>query len=326
MKQKRTVGISPKYMKARTIFPIVSMVLIVSIVAGLYLHFSWNRYSRMAKEEALQLAQSVESLLHPEHLAALALDESQAASDAASVEQSLERLVEANDSIYYAYILKQKNGSIVVMADSSAADSLTSNPTKSSCEETAEINQVPFETGQSLLTEPISLPCGTWIRALVPVKNPENGDIIATLGLSYSASEWQAQLREKMVPDIMVVSCLFALVFMLLNLVQKNAKLERAEKLRQESARSQSVFFSHLPGMAYRCRLDPNWTMEFVSGGCEELTGYTSEALIENREISYAEIIAPEHRDSVQAEWERVLIQHGRYRGEYEILTKSNER
>ena len=459
MKQKKTAEVSPQNMKTRAIFSIVSMVLIASMLAGLYLHFAWNRYSRMAKDEALQLAQSVEALLHPEHIAALG--ESLAVSDAASVEQSLERLVESTDSIYYAYILKQENGSIVVMADSSAADSPTSSPTKSSCEETAEINRLPFETGQRILTEPISLPYGTWIRALVPVKDPENGDIIAAFGLSYSASEWQENLWKRMIPDLGITVCLLVLMFTFLSLRHQHAKLKQAaanlkfqealyrnifekapigillqgnkdnqnnqsaaeyfsvnpkgeailgrslselqkmtwqgitaaedlevetplfdrfikgeipsysiekrlfkpdgstiwvnlyvvafpdnpfsgsmylclledvserklsEESRGESERSKAVFFSHLPGMAYRCKFDPNWTMEFVSGGCEELTGYTAEALIENREISYAEIIAPEHRDAVRTGWRRILIRHDRYRDEYEIATKSGKR
>lgn len=325
MKQKRTTGASPKHMKARTIFSIVSMVLIASILAGLYLHFAWNRYSRMAKDEALQLAQSVEALLHPEHIAALASDDPQALADAASVEQSLVRLVEENDSIYYAYILKQQGENIVVITDSSGADSPTSNPTKRSCEETAEINQLPFETGQGLLTEPVSLPCGTWIRALVPVKNPANGDIIAALGLSYSASEWQSTLWERMVPDILVVISLALLVFILLSLIWNNLKLKKAERSRLESERSKAVFFSQLPGMAYRCKPDQCWTMEFVSDGCYALTGYQADELIASREHSYVEVISSADRDAVRSEWERVLRQRKRYYGEYEIITKSGD-
>lgn len=327
MKQKKTSGISSQKMKARIIIPIISMLLIAVILAGLYLRFSWNRYHQMAESEALQMAQSVESLLHAEHIETLIFDDStQAISDASLVEQSLVRLVEATDSIYYAYILKQQSENIVVIADSSAAVSDTSNPTKRSCEETAEINRLPFETGQSLVTEPISLPCGTWIRVLVPVKNPENGDIIAALGLSYSASEWQSKLWKKMVPDILIVIFLALLVFMLLNLLWNNLKLKKAEWSRLESERSKTVFFSQLPGMAYRCKYDANWTMEFVSEGCQELTGYTAEAIIANREVSYAEVISPEYRKAIWGEWKRALVQRDRYRDEYEIATKQGER
>jgi predicted signal transduction protein with EAL and GGDEF domain len=41
-----------------------------------------------------------------------------------------------------------------------------------------------------------------------------------------------------------------------------------------ESERSKSVLLSNLPGLAYRCNYDPDWTMQFVSAGCLELTGY----------------------------------------------------
>ncbi len=70
----------------------------------------------------------------------------------------------------------------------------------------------------------------------------------------------------------------------------------------EESQRMLATLMENLPGMAYRCSNDENWTMLFVSGGCNELTGYFPGELIGNRAISYAEIIVPEDRKMVDDE------------------------
>lgn len=45
--------------------------------------------------------------------------------------------------------------------------------------------------------------------------------------------------------------------------------VERAAALR-ESQRAMTTLLGNLPGMAYRCRNDRDWTMEFISQGCQE--------------------------------------------------------
>jgi PAS domain S-box-containing protein/diguanylate cyclase (GGDEF)-like protein len=47
----------------------------------------------------------------------------------------------------------------------------------------------------------------------------------------------------------------------------------------------------HLSGMAYRCRWDGDWVMEYVSRGCTSLTGYTPDDVRENRHVSWSQLI-----------------------------------
>jgi PAS domain S-box-containing protein len=71
---------------------------------------------------------------------------------------------------------------------------------------------------------------------------------------------------------------------------------KREEVALRERERSIEALFSNLPGMAYRCLNDKFWTMEFVSDGCLELTGYEPEDLVGNRLASYESLIHPEVR------------------------------
>lgn len=100
----------------------------------------------------------------------------------------------------------------------------------------------------------------------------------------------------------------------------------RAERALKESERSKGVLLSHLPGMAYRCYYDRDWTMQFVSDGCFALTGYQSESLLYNRELSYNELIAPEHRDIIWKEWSRVIEEKRPFRYEYKIIPAGGNR
>ena len=89
----------------------------------------------------------------------------------------------------------------------------------------------------------------------------------------------------------------------------------------EESQRMLSTLMSNLPGMAYRCRNDEHWTMEFVSDGCKPLTGYAPEELIENRRIGYAELIHPGYRQQVQEIVEKNLARRQAFELTYPITT-----
>lgn len=109
-------------------------------------------------------------------------------------------------------------------------------------------------------------------------------------------------------------------------LIQNINQRRSAERALKESERSKSVLLSHLPGMAYRCDNDSDWTMRFVSEGCRELTGYNSEELINNFSLSFNDLIVPEYQGVLRKEWDRVLALHVPFHAEYEILTKLGSR
>jgi diguanylate cyclase (GGDEF)-like protein/PAS domain S-box-containing protein len=99
----------------------------------------------------------------------------------------------------------------------------------------------------------------------------------------------------------------------------------RAEEALRESERSHAMLLSNLPGMAYRCNYDRDWTMQFVSEGCFELAGYKPESLIQNAEISFNDLIKPEYRELIWEKWTQALLHKKVFRDEYPITTASAE-
>ena len=55
----------------------------------------------------------------------------------------------------------------------------------------------------------------------------------------------------------------------------------------------------NLSGFLYRRRLDTQWTMEFVSAGIRDITGYDSHRFIANASIAFGDLIA-------RSDWKRV--------------------
>ena len=109
-------------------------------------------------------------------------------------------------------------------------------------------------------------------------------------------------------------------------LVQDITERKEMEKALNESERSKSVLLYHLPGLAYRCKFDRDWTMLYVSNGCYNLTGYPPESLLYNKDLSYNDIISPEYRDLLWNEWLKILPSRKTFKYEYEIITATGEK
>ena len=93
-----------------------------------------------------------------------------------------------------------------------------------------------------------------------------------------------------------------------------------------ESERSKSFLLANLLGMAYRCKYDDILSIQFVSDGCLELTGYPSQYFLDNGGQSYVHLIADEHKERIETEFEKMLNQRLPYKYEYEIITALGQR
>ncbi|MGE4568563.1 MAG: PAS domain S-box protein [Bacteroidales bacterium] len=93
-------------------------------------------------------------------------------------------------------------------------------------------------------------------------------------------------------------------------------------ELPRKSEATLSRLIQNLPGFVYRCAADENWTMHYVSQGFDEITGYSREEVLLNRDIAFNDIIHPDHREYLFTRWEEVLRFQDQFESEYRIIRK----
>jgi len=100
---------------------------------------------------------------------------------------------------------------------------------------------------------------------------------------------------------------------------------KRAGEALQDSERQLSVLMSNLPGSAFRCNNVPEWTIDFISEGCLEMTGYEPHELIGDRVVSFGTMIHPDDRSHVWDTIQTFANQTTPYEVEYRIITKEKK-
>ena len=104
-----------------------------------------------------------------------------------------------------------------------------------------------------------------------------------------------------------------------------NQRLRNLNGALRESEREKSLLLNNLPGVAYRCRHDKDWTMTYMTPGCLALTGYTAEEIVENHTISFGDLIHPEDRERIWEEINRHVKFRNRQETEFRLLHRSGE-
>ena len=84
--------------------------------------------------------------------------------------------------------------------------------------------------------------------------------------------------------------------------VAREIERQESEQVIRHSEERYRTLVANIPGVVYRCGLDADRTMEFISDEIQSLSGYRPEDFIGNNVRSYASLIHPEELPAVESD------------------------
>jgi two-component system sensor histidine kinase/response regulator len=82
---------------------------------------------------------------------------------------------------------------------------------------------------------------------------------------------------------------------------------------------------ANVPGVIFRCAIDSDWTMEYLSEEIEELVGYPPSDFVENNVRTFASIIHPEDAPVLAKEVEDAVAESRPYTIEYRVVDREGD-
>lgn len=155
--------------------------------------------------------------------------------------------------------------------------------------------------------------------------------VVAVTYAETAASDYPADNRRSeafwhVFQSAVIVGCILLLLCVIYRMYGAVLKAKAAEEILAESERNKEILLSHIPGIAYRCNYDDKWTMQYLSAGCYELTGYHPKDLLNNSKLSFNDIICEKYRPVLWNEWARIIEAKTDFKYEYEIKTAAGDR
>ncbi|GHG73759.1 hypothetical protein GCM10010919_26870 [Alishewanella longhuensis] len=100
---------------------------------------------------------------------------------------------------------------------------------------------------------------------------------------------------------------------------------KEAEAALKASRDQFQALVTNIPGITYRCRADNNWTMLYMSGSIDPLSGYPASDFINNSVRSYASVIHPADQPRLELALARAVTDKQPWLLQYRVMNKSGE-
>ncbi|MFA5060337.1 MAG: ATP-binding protein [Candidatus Omnitrophota bacterium] len=130
------------------------------------------------------------------------------------LKEQMTQVVKANPTLRFAYLMGKKDDKVIFLVDGEDPDSPDYSSPGEVYEEASTELRALFTGGDGFVEGPLTDRWGTWVSALIPLKDAETNDVIAVMGLDVDASTWERDIISQQIVAG-VISFLFFWVFII---------------------------------------------------------------------------------------------------------------
>ncbi|MCD4829335.1 MAG: PAS domain S-box protein [Candidatus Cloacimonetes bacterium] len=169
------------------------ILLVYLLSGGLFTWFMLKLTDRNMRNELLLSANLVATSMNIERIKSLSGAEADLGTvDYLRLKQQLAQARDVNRNCRFIYLMGQMpDGAVFFFVDSEPVGSEDESLAGQIYEEISVEYLQAFETGTQLVDGPVTNRWGTWITALIPITDPQTGELIAMLGMDIDAGSWK---------------------------------------------------------------------------------------------------------------------------------------
>src|SRR5665647_763919 len=204
------------------------IIAIIAILASGMVLTLWTvqREENLMRSDLLAKTRLLQGGFTPGYVNALTATENDLASpDYQVLKRQLIQLKSSNPEIRFLYLVGQKpDGTVFFFIDSEPPESNDYSPPGQLYPEASPVLLNTFASEEATTGGPVTDRWGTWVSGLVPIRDTNNGKVIAVLGTDIDARDWNLQIIKASAPAVVVMLLLLLLMLILFYMQQRNAR------------------------------------------------------------------------------------------------------
>ena len=206
-------------------FPVLLAIL---VTGGLLTSWAVTRADGKLREDLLQQARLVARAVDLEHFRALTGTEVDLGTpDYLRLKGQLAHVKQSHDKCRFIYLMgRLPDGRVFFFVDNEPVGSRDESPAGQIYEEISVEDLLAFETRNERVSGPATDRWGTWVTALVPLIDPQNGELAAVLGMDVAAETWKRDVATLAAWPLLLVM-LLAAVAALVRIALRTGRLNR---------------------------------------------------------------------------------------------------